>query len=143
MSDSTDFDSWLGLVYDEVSGDRVAAHLDLVPRHMQPYGILHGGVYCTIVESLASTGGARWAIDRGMLGVVGVHNATDFLRSARGGTIAGEGTPLHRGRTQQLWVVQITVAGSDRILARGQVRLQNLRDAEAIGGMATSEPPGA
>jgi 1,4-dihydroxy-2-naphthoyl-CoA hydrolase len=135
MSDSIDFDSWLGLVYDEVSSDRVTAHLELAPHHMQPYGILHGGVYCSIVETLASVGGAEWAIEQGMLGVVGVHNATDFLRSAREGTIAGVGTPLHRGRTQQLWVVEITVAGSDRVLARGQVRLQNVRDAEAIGGM--------
>lgn len=135
MSDSIDFDSWLGLVYDDVSGDRVTAHLELTRHHMQPYGILHGGVYCSIVETLASVGGAQWALEQGMLGVVGVHNATDFLRSAREGTIAGEGTPLHRGRTQQLWVVEITVAGSDRTLARGQVRLQNLREAEAIGGI--------
>jgi 1,4-dihydroxy-2-naphthoyl-CoA hydrolase len=136
MSDSIDFDSWLGLVFDEVSGDRVTAHLELAPHHMQPYGILHGGVYCSIVESLASVGGAQWAMEQGMLGVVGVHNATDFLRSARSGAIAGVATPVHRGRTQQLWVVEITVAESDRTLARGQVRLQNLRDAEAIGGMA-------
>lgn len=135
MSDSIDFDSWLGLVFDEISGDRVAAHLELAAHHMQPYGILHGGVYCSIVESLASVGGAQWAIEQGMVGVVGVHNATDFLRSAREGSIAGEATPLHRGRTQQLWVVEITVAESDRVLARGQVRLQNLRDAAAIGGM--------
>ena len=141
MSDSLDFDAWLGLVYDHVSGDRVTAHLDLAPHHMQPYGILHGGVYCSIVETLASVGGAEWARSQGMLGVVGVHNATDFLRSARDGVIAGVGTPLHRGRTQQLWVVEITVQGADRVLARGQVRLQNLRDAEAIGGMTRPGPP--
>ena len=135
MSDSIDFHTWLGLVFDEVSGDRVTAHLELAPHHMQPYGILHGGVYCSIVETLASVGAAQWALEQGMVGVVGVHNATDFLRSARDGIIAAEGTPLHRGRTQQLWVVEITVAGSDRNLARGQVRLQNLREAEAIGGI--------
>ncbi|MEX2424648.1 MAG: PaaI family thioesterase [Acidimicrobiia bacterium] len=135
MSDSIDFDSWLGLVFDEVSGDHVTAHLELAPHHKQPYGILHGGVYCSIVETLASVGGARWATEQGMVGVVGVHNATDFLRSARDGIIDAEATPLHRGRTQQLWVVEVSVAGSDRTLARGQVRLQNLRDAAAIGGM--------
>lgn len=142
MSDRTDFDSWLGLVFDDVSGEGATAHLDLGPQHMQPYGILHGGVYCAIVETLASIGGATWAIERGMVGVVGVHNATDFLRSAREGTIAGTGTPVHQGRTQQLWQVEITVAGTSRTLARGQVRLQNLKDADAIGGMAGSMPPG-
>ena len=143
MSDPIDFDSWLGLVLEDVSGDRVTAHLELADRHMQPYGILHGGVYCSIVESLASVGGAQWAMERGMLGVVGVHNATDFLRSARGGVIAGVATPVHRGRTQQLWIVEIAVADSDRALARGQVRLQNIRDAEVIGGMTTPGPSGA
>lgn len=137
---STDFDSWLGLEYDDVSGDRVAAHLDLEPRHCQPYGIVHGGVYCSIVETLASVGAATWAMDQGMVGVVGVHNATDFLRSARDGRIEGEGLPLHRGRTQQLWVVEVRVAGTDRTLARGQVRLQNLTDAAAIGGITRSGP---
>jgi uncharacterized protein (TIGR00369 family) len=143
MSDPTDFDSFLGLVFDEVSAERVTAHLDLEMRHMQPYGILHGGIYCTIVESLASVAAATWAMAQGMVGVVGVHNATDFLRSVRDGTIAGEALPIHRGRTQQLWQVDITVAGSDRILARGQVRLQNLRDADAIGGITRPLPSGA
>lgn len=142
MSDPIDFDSWLGLVFDHVSGDRVTAHLELAPQHMQPYGILHGGVYCAIVETLASVGAATWAMDQGMVGVVGVHNATDFLRSAREGTIAGEATPLHRGRTQQLWQVAIGVAGVDRVLARGQVRLQNLADSDAIGGITRPAPLG-
>lgn len=142
MSEPIDFDSWLGLVFDEVSGSRMAAHLDLAPHHMQPYGILHGGIYCSIVETLASVGAATWAMEQGMVGVVGVHNATDFIRSAREGTIAGEGVPLHQGRTQQLWVVTISVAESDRVLARGQVRLQNLRDADAIGGISAPLPAG-
>lgn len=143
MADPIDFDSWLGVEFDEVSGTRMAAHLDLAPRHMQPYGILHGGIYCSIVETLASVGAATWAMEQGMVGVVGVHNATDFIRSVREGTIAGEGTPIHQGRTQQLWVVTITVADSGRVLARGQVRLQNLPDAEAIGGISSSLPAGA
>lgn len=142
MSDPIDFVSWLGLALDDVSADRVTAHLELAPHHMQPYGILHGGIYCSIVETLASVGAATWAMEQGMAGVVGVHNATDFLRSARDGVIAGTGTPVHRGRTQQLWQVEITVVDSERVLARGQVRLQNLRDADAIGGMSMPRPLG-
>ena len=142
MSDPIDFDSWLGLVFDDISGDRATAHLELAPQHMQPYGILHGGVYCSIVETLASVGAATWAMDQGMVGVVGVHNATDFLRSAREGSITGEATPIHRGRTQQLWQVAIVVTGADRMLARGQVRLQNLADSDAIGGITRAVPLG-
>ncbi|HSJ29435.1 MAG TPA: PaaI family thioesterase [Acidimicrobiia bacterium] len=133
MPDPHDFDSFLGLTVDHVSSDLVTAHLEISPRHLQPYGVVHGGVYCAVVESLASMGGASWAMEREMVGVVGVHNATDFLRSAREGVMVGRAVPVHQGRTQQIWQVEIML--EDRLLARGQVRLQNLRDAEAIGGI--------
>jgi 1,4-dihydroxy-2-naphthoyl-CoA hydrolase len=140
--DPTDFDSWLGLVFDESGPDRVAAHLEVTDQHKQPYGIVHGGVYCAIVETLASMGGASWAMEQGMLGVVGVHNATDFLRSTREGTVRGEAVPIHRGRSQQLWQVVLTLGDSERVLARGQVRLHNLQQAESIGGMTKPMPSG-
>lgn len=135
MSEPIDFDNWLGIQYDEISPDRCTAHLEVTDRHKQPYGILHGGVLCSLVEALASVGGATWAMAEGMAGVVGVHNATDFLRSTREGTIVGEATPIHRGRSQQLWQVVITLDDTDRLLARGQVRLHNLQQADAIGGI--------
>jgi 1,4-dihydroxy-2-naphthoyl-CoA hydrolase len=135
MSDLHDFDSYLGLAVDHVASDLVTARMEITAHHLQPYGVVHGGVYCAMVESLASIGGASWAMESGMVGVVGVHNATDFLRSAREGVMFGRAVPVHQGRSQQIWQVEITVDGSDRMLARGQVRLQNLRDAEAIGGI--------
>ncbi len=141
MSGAVHFDAWLGLVLYEATADRVTARLDVAPRHTQPYGVVHGGVYCSIVESLASVGAATWAMEQGMVGVVGVHNSTDFLRSTREGELFGEACPVHRGRTQQLWEVVIQVDGTERVLARGQVRLQNLRDADAIGGITMSRLP--
>ncbi|NIP82167.1 MAG: thioesterase, partial [Gemmatimonadetes bacterium] len=50
-----------------------------------------------------STGAAIWAMERGMAGVVGVSNATDFLRAHRDGPLTAEAVPVHRGRSQQLW----------------------------------------
>jgi uncharacterized protein (TIGR00369 family) len=116
----------------ESAADRVVGRIEVRPHHHQPYGVVHGGVYCTLVETLASTGAALWAMERGMMGCVGVHNATDFLRAVREGVLVGEATPIHRGRTQQLW--QVVVTCDDKVVARGQVRLQNLADAAAIGG---------
>ena len=55
----------------------------------------------------------------------GVSNQTDFLRAVRDGELTAVGTPVHRGRSQQLWQVEITDA-DERLVARGQVRLQNL-----------------
>lgn len=121
----------------EATADRAVGRVVVGPHHFQPYGVVHGGVYCTLVETLASTGAALWAMDQGMVGCVGVHNSTDFLRATREGTLIGEATPLHRGRTHQLWLVTVTRESDGKEVARGQVRLQNLTDAAAIGGIAT------
>jgi uncharacterized protein (TIGR00369 family) len=64
--------------------------------------------------------------------VVGVSNQTDFLRSVRDGRLTATGTPIHRGRSQQLWLVEVTDE-QDRLVARGQVRLQNLTAAKDTG----------
>ncbi len=113
----------LGFSLDEASGDRVVLSWTVAEQHLQPYGIVHGGVYCSAVESSASIGGALWFGERGR--VVGVSNQTDFLRSATEGRLTAVATPIHRGRSQQLWLVEITGADG-RLNARGQVRLQNL-----------------
>ena len=117
------FVALLGLKFDEVSGDRVVIRWQVRPELHQPYGIQHGGVYCSVVETAASIGGALWLGDKGK--VVGVSNQTDFLRAVRDGELTAVGTPIHRGRSQQLWLVEITDEGG-RLVARGQVRLQNL-----------------
>jgi 1,4-dihydroxy-2-naphthoyl-CoA hydrolase len=115
----------IGLVWDTFAADRVTAHLDCGPQHHQPYGIVHGGVWCTVVETVASIAGALRVASAGRL-TVGVSNATDFLRSHRDGRIDAVGTPIHVGRLQQLWQVELTRASDGKTVARGQVRLQNV-----------------
>jgi 1,4-dihydroxy-2-naphthoyl-CoA hydrolase len=88
---------------------------------------VHGGVYCSMIESMASVAAFTWLATQGdsNRNVVGVNNNTDFLRSINSGMVYGTAEPIHRGRSQQLWLVTIT-DDSDRVVARGQVRLQNL-----------------
>lgn len=117
------FTDTFGLKLTEMSADRVTAEWVVTPQQFQPAGIVNGGVYCTVIETLASIAGSVWLGDRGT--VVGVNNNTDFLRAVRDGVLRGVATPVHRGRSQQLWVVVITDE-QDRTVARGQVRLQNL-----------------
>jgi 1,4-dihydroxy-2-naphthoyl-CoA hydrolase len=116
------FVSWLGLEVLEWNGDRVVGAWDIRPDMHQPYGIVHGGVHASVIETLASLGAAAW-YQQGK--VVGVSNQTDFLRAVREGRLTATGTPIHRGRLQQLWLVEIRDE-NERIVARGQVRLQNL-----------------
>ncbi len=123
----TGFDRLLGFEIDEVSGDGVRGHL-LVSRHvLQPYGIVHGGVYATLAETTASIGAATWYLARTPGGqTVGVDNSTHFLRATReGATISVRATPIHRGRSLQLWQVEMT-DDAGRLVARSEVRLANL-----------------
>jgi 1,4-dihydroxy-2-naphthoyl-CoA hydrolase len=119
------FDTELGLVFTELSPDGARAQLEVKPKLLQPMGLLHGGVYCSMIESMASTAAFVWLSTKGGGNVVGVNNNTDFLRSIRSGMVYGTAEPLHRGRRQQLWLVTVT-DDADRVVARGQVRLQNL-----------------
>lgn len=119
------FDNQLGLQFTELSPDGARAHLEVKPALLQPMGLVHGGVYCSMIESMASVSAYTWLAENGGGNVVGVNNNTDFLRAISSGTVYGKAEPVHRGRRQQLWLVTIT-DDDDRVVARGQVRLQNL-----------------
>jgi 1,4-dihydroxy-2-naphthoyl-CoA hydrolase len=119
-----------GLVVVEASGAAVTGHLDLGPEHHTPWGIVHGGVYATAVESAASIGASAAVQHRGQV-AVGITNTTNFLRSPSGGRVQVEAVPLHQGRSQQLWRVDIT-EDSGRLVAHGEVRLQNVTSLPSV-----------
>jgi 1,4-dihydroxy-2-naphthoyl-CoA hydrolase len=118
------FAAGTGLVLTEVTGERVTGYIDLGPRHHTPFGVVHGGLYATVVETVCSVGASVAVSDRGQF-AVGVHNATDFLRSATAGRADVVAEPVMQGRTQQLWQVSIT-REDGKELARGTLRLQNI-----------------
>jgi 1,4-dihydroxy-2-naphthoyl-CoA hydrolase len=120
------FTKLVGLRFEEVSGDRVVLRCPVSGDLHQPYGLVHGGVHATLAETAASVGGALWFGDRGK--VVGVSNHTDFLRAVRDGELRAEATPLARGRTTQLWQVEIS-DDQGRLVAHAKVRLQNVAGA--------------
>ncbi|MGA8211553.1 MAG: PaaI family thioesterase [Nocardioidaceae bacterium] len=124
--DPGDFIRHLGLEITEATPDRAVGTWTAQPHLHQPHGIVHGGVHCSVVESLASVAAALWVSRDGGSGrVVGVNNTTDFYRAVREGTLTSTASPVHRGRSQQVWLVE-THDELSRLVARGQVRLQNL-----------------
>lgn len=127
FEDRPTFVGHTGIELTDATADRAAGHIVINENHHQPYGVVHGGVYCTLAETLASTGAALWAIQEGMAGAVGVTSKTDFLRPTKEGVLSGEATPIHRGRTQQLWQVNIT-RDDGKLVAQSQVRLHNVTD---------------
>lgn len=127
MEPQPGWDSALGIRVEEMTPSRVVAYVDIDERHQQPYGIVHGGVWASVVESVGSHGAAAAAHEMpGDMAVVGVANSTDFLRPHRSGRVRATGTPILTGRTQQIWLVEIEREADGKMVARGQLRLQNL-----------------
>jgi uncharacterized protein (TIGR00369 family) len=127
MDPQPGWDSALGLRVEELTSTRVVAYVDIDERHHQGYGIVHGGVWTSVVESVGSHGAAMAAHEiTGQMAVVGIANSTDFLRPHRTGRVKATGTPIQAGRTQQIWLVEIEREDDGKMVARGQLRVQNL-----------------
>jgi uncharacterized protein (TIGR00369 family) len=115
----------LEIEWETIGPTRVVGSVAADERHHQPWGIVHGGLYTTVIETFATTGAFQAVKDRGMQ-PVGVANATDFLRPHRAGRLVVEAVAIHQGRTQQLWQVELRRSDDEKLVARGHVRLQNL-----------------
>jgi uncharacterized protein (TIGR00369 family) len=115
----------LEIEFDERSATRVSGSIAADERHHQPWGLVHGGLYTTAIESFATVGAFEAVKDRGQQ-AVGVSNMTDFLRPHRHGRLNVTATPIQQGRSQQLWQVEVRRPEDDKLVARGQVRLQNV-----------------
>jgi 1,4-dihydroxy-2-naphthoyl-CoA hydrolase len=109
----------------ESTGSRVTGHVDLGSDQHTPWGVVHGGLYSSVVESAASIGASAAVVERGQF-AVGVNNNTDFLRPMTAGRLDVVAEPIQQGRTLQLWQVLLTRADDGKLVARGQVRLQNI-----------------
>lgn len=121
-------DAVLGVEWIETTPTRVVCRLRIDERHLQPYGIVHGGVYCAVAESAASIGAHLNGMQHDPEnGAVGLENHTTFLRAAGAGAeITVEATPLHAGRRTQAWQVSMRDERG-RDVAASQVRLMILR----------------
>ena len=121
----SEFMALLDIEFEERGPTRVAGSVAADERHHQPWGLVHGGLYTTVIETFATTGAYEAVKDQGQM-AVGVTNVTDFLRPHRAGRLAVVATPIQQGRSQQLWQVEIRRPEDEKLVARGQVRLQNI-----------------
>lgn len=122
-----------GIEFVELTEDRCVLRVEIGDHHKQPYGIVHGGVHASIVETAASMGAAVWAANAGYPGAVGVNNSTDFIKAVREGVLIATAAPIHRGRTQQLWKVDVVDEEEGRLRSTGKVRLTNIPNPDDIG----------
>jgi uncharacterized protein (TIGR00369 family) len=97
----------IGVEWLNLDPDDARARIAVEPRHLQPWGIVHGGVFAALAESLTSAATYATVREEGMV-AIGQANDTTFLRPIAAGHINASATPRHRGRTTWVWDVEIT-----------------------------------
>jgi 1,4-dihydroxy-2-naphthoyl-CoA hydrolase len=129
-------EGWLqamGVTITKATEDEVRAELTVGTQHLQGYGIVHGGVHCGLIESLASIGAAIFALPRNQ-SVVGLENNTSFVRAVRAGAkLHAVSTPVTRGRRTQVWEARV-LDDQDRLVATGRVRLLCIEEDQKLAG---------
>jgi 1,4-dihydroxy-2-naphthoyl-CoA hydrolase len=121
----------MGIVILAASADEVTCEWEVGEKHHQPYGIVHGGVHCGVIESLASIGAALVAQPRGQH-VVGLENSTTFIRAVRSGKLHAVARPVTRGRSTQVWEAWIR-DDKHQLVAQGRVRLLCIDEHKTLG----------
>ena len=97
----------VGLEYLQASPEEVRARVAVTDDVRQPVGLVHGGVYMVMAESMCS--GATWdAVHENGMGAMGQSNSATFLRPITDGHVNAAAKPRHRGRTSWVWDVEIT-----------------------------------
>lgn len=114
-------DDVLGFELLEASPERCRARFAAEQRVQQPLGLVHGGAYAALAESMVSAT-THEAVSAGGEFAVGQSNSTSFFRPATGGVVHAEGTPIHRGRTSWVWDVRFT-DDDDRLCAVSRVTM--------------------
>lgn len=112
--------------------DEVSAEMQIRPDHLQSYGIVHGGIYSALIETIASIGAAIHAIADGK-SAVGLENHTSFLRAVRSGRLRAVAKPLARGRRSHVWEASV-YDDRQRLVASGRVRLLILEPEAELAG---------
>ena len=99
-------DGVLGFQFLEIGDEEARARFEVAAHHRQPMGIVHGGTYAALAESLCSI--ATYSAVTPESIAVGLSNATSFLRPVSEGTVDATARRRHRGRTTWVWEVEIT-----------------------------------
>lgn len=121
MTQGENVHNLLGVEIVEATPDRVVLTLPVGPKVHQPYGILHGGVSALLAEGAASYGGALSVGPTHV--VVGTEINCSHLRALSSGTLTATATPIRKGRSVQVWGIELTDE-RDRLIAVARCTLQ-------------------
>ena len=126
------FNNAMGLHFTKASPEEYVAEIEITDHHLQPYGLVHGGIYAGMIETLCSTGAALTVWEENKH-TVGLENNTSFLRAVRGGRLRCTARPLVLGKRSHVWEADIH-DDKDRLVAAGRVRMMVLEPGAAAAG---------
>lgn len=106
--------------YEHPTPEHARARLPVTRAVMQPYGIVHGGAYAVLAETVASR--ATWEVVGPELAAFGQNNDCSFLRAVSEGSILAEARARHRGRTSWVWEVEMS-DGEGRLCALSRLTI--------------------
>ena len=124
----SNFDVLIGTEWLDLGPDEARARIEVGDRHKQPLGLVHGGVFATLAESICSAATYGAVADDGMA-AMGQSNNTTFMRPITEGHVTAVARPRHRGRTTWIWDVEI-LDDEERVcaLVRVTIAVRPMRD---------------
>ena len=99
----------MGIEFTEFGPDWLSARMPVDQRTLQPFHLLHGGASVLLAESLGSCAG-NLCLDAGKRYCIGQEINANHLRAVRQGWVTGRASPIHLGRTSQVWEIRISDA---------------------------------
>ena len=115
------FISELGITFIEVSKTRILAEMDAGEKHSNGGGVVHGGVYMAFADTLGARGAIMNLPDGAMTSTL--ESKTNFLRGTPSGKLIGEATPVHVGRTTQVWQTVVTNEAGKKLAVVTQTQM--------------------
>lgn len=97
----------LDIEFTGIGPDFITAKMPVDSRHHQPYGLLHGGASVALAETLGSVA-AHCSVDTSKYFCVGLEINANHLKGVRSGYVFGKTTPIHIGKSTQVWEIRIT-----------------------------------
>ncbi len=110
------FPGHMGIKFTNIDPSHVEAELEITKAHMAPNGFLHGGTVVALADTVAGFANVL-NLPKGASGFTTIELKTNYLGTAREGVIKGVGTPVHLGKSTQVWDVKILRASDNKTIA--------------------------
>lgn len=97
----------LGIKFTAIQEDCLCGTMPVDNRTIQPFGVVHGGAYMALAETLGSAA-SMMSVDSSKYTVFGLEMKGNYLRTVKAGTVHGKATPIHKGSKTQLWNIDLS-----------------------------------